>query len=159
RGPPRIGSRYAAGVSDFVFQVRSDAPGVTQSWSWRTLARTGLCNLGLTVGIQRVIEWPRQYEFFVIVGYGQLESADQCVQTGGLLAPRAAGWHVRVADDASHFRQRRIIAQTVSLQHHLERALVTFVAIFGAAHVERVPFQTGSGRVCIDEHELRTWID
>lgn len=47
----------------------------------------------------------------------------------------------------------------MTLQHHLECAFVSFIAVLAAAHVKRVSVQTVKARICIDENELRLWID
>src|SRR5439155_3490678 len=95
----------------------------------------------------------------MIVGYRELEPADQRVQPTGFLATGPTGWHVCVADDATHLEQRRVVRQTVSLEHDLEGAQVAFVAVLRSAHVEGMAVESRWVRRRVDEEELRLPID
>ena len=57
------------------------AASVAKSGAWGALTPGRLSNFCLTVRVQRVVEGPSQHEFFMVIGHGQLESADQRVQT------------------------------------------------------------------------------
>ena len=68
-------------VSAIMFEVGFNAASVSKSGARCALARARLGELGLTVRVQRVIERPSEYEFFVIIGHRQLKPADERVQT------------------------------------------------------------------------------
>src|SRR5438552_18236113 len=88
--------------------VRRHALAVTQPRAGRSLVRSRSLNLRLAVRVECVVERPHQDQFFVIVRYAQLESTDECVQTGRLRSTGPTGRDVRVTNDAAQFNQGRI---------------------------------------------------
>ena len=142
-----------------MLEVRRHALAVAQARAGRALTRPRFRDLGLAVGVEGVVQRAGEQQFLVIVRHGELEPADQRVESTRLLAARAAGWDVGVADDAAHFHQRGVAAERVAVHHHLEGALVPLVTVLRAAHVERMAVQPGEVGGRLDEHELCLRID
>src|SRR5207237_10715225 len=67
--------------------------------------------------------------------------------------------HVWVADDAPRLEPRCVVRQAVSLQRDLEGAHVVLLALVRSAHVEGMAVESRWVRACVDEEELRLWID
>jgi hypothetical protein len=59
-----------------MFEVRDDALGIAEPRAWGASARSRLRELGLAIGVQRVVDGPGEEQLFVIVGDGQLKAAD-----------------------------------------------------------------------------------